>query len=67
MKRTRGKKSRDTGSGKLPVIIQGAAAPKKLVGKLSAVTVVASNAAKTAAPLKRKGVQDNPPWEGGGG
>ncbi len=47
------------------MIIQGAAAPKKLVGKMSAVTVVASNAARPAAPLKRKGVQDNPTWKGG--
>jgi hypothetical protein len=35
------------------VIIQGAAAPKKLLGKLSAVTAVASN----TAPLKRKDVK----------
>jgi hypothetical protein len=31
-----------------------------LVGKLSAVTVGASNAAKTAVPLKRKGVKTTP-------
>jgi hypothetical protein len=59
------KKAPMTWSGKLPVIIRDAAAPKKLVGKLSAVTVVASTAAKTAAPLKRKGVNTTPLRKGG--
>jgi hypothetical protein len=47
------------------VIIQGAADPKKLVGKLSAVNFGASNTVKTAAPLKRKGVRTTPLGKGG--
>ncbi len=35
-------------------------APKKLVGKLPAVTVGASNASTTPAPLKSKGVMTTP-------
>jgi hypothetical protein len=42
------------------VIIQYAVAPKKLLGKLSAVTVGASNNVKTDPPLKRKGVKTTP-------